>query len=75
MLCFLCAPRHVAVLYIKDCTFKMESLPLKTVRPFVMDSISLAKTGIPPQEEEQVMSYLSEKVDSVFDLLSVLVAS
>ncbi len=54
--------RHIGILYIKDCTFKMEAVPLATVRPFVIDSVTLAKTGIPPQEEDQVMGYLSEKV-------------
>ncbi len=53
--------RHIGILYIKGCTFKMETVPLTTVRPFVIDSVSLVKTGIPPQEDEQVQSYLSEK--------------
>ena len=55
--------RHVGVLYIRpDCTFKIDPIPLTTIRPFVMESVCLRKTGIPPPEEERVSEYLSQKV-------------
>ena len=46
----------------------MESTPLKSVRPFVMDNVCLAKTRILTHDEDQVTAYLTEKVQ----LLTVL---
>ena len=54
--------RHVGLLYIKGTTFKMEPIPLCTVRPFVLDTVVLSQTGIDPRQEEEVVSYLVEKV-------------
>ena len=54
--------RHVGILYIKDTTFRMEPVPLKTVRPFVMDTVLLSKTGIHPRDDKQIVTYLVEKV-------------
>ena len=51
------------MLYIRpDCTFKNDPIPLTTVRPFVMETVCLKKTGIPPEEEEKVSTYLTQKV-------------
>ena len=57
---FLC--RHVGLLYIKGTDFKIEPIPLQTVRPFVLDTVVLSRTGIHPCQEEEVLSYLTEKV-------------
>ena len=55
--------RSIGLLHIRnDCTFKMDPVVLTTVRPFVIDTVSLAKTGIHVQDEEAVADYLSEKV-------------
>ena len=40
----------------------MDPVVLKTVRPFEIDNVSLAKTGIHIQDEAAVADYLSEKV-------------
>ena len=50
------------MLYIKGTDFKIDSIPLKTVRPFVMDTVVLAKTDIDPDDSEAILSYLTEKV-------------
>ena len=55
--------RNVGVFYIRpDCTFKIDPIPLTTVRPFVMEAVCHKKTGIPPEEEEKVSAYLTQKV-------------
>lgn len=54
--------RHVGLLYINGTDFRIEPIPLQTVRPFVMDTVSLSKTDIHPEETEAILSYLSEKV-------------
>lgn len=36
------APKHVAVLKVNAKSFKLEPLPLRTVRPFLMDTVVLA---------------------------------
>ena len=40
----------------------MDPIVLKSVRPFEIDNVSLAKTGIHIQDEKAVADYLSEKV-------------
>ena len=63
--------RKVGILYIKnDCTFKIDSIPLSSVRPFVVDDVHLKHTGISPQEEEEVKCYLQEKVESMINRAS-----
>ena len=54
--------RHVGLLYIKGTGFKLEPVPLQCVRPFVMDSVFLSQTGIHHREEQQIITYLTEKV-------------
>ena len=59
---FLPLSRHVGVLYIKGTDFRINPIPLKTVRPFVMDTISLSKTKLDPMDQDAVSNYLIEKV-------------
>lgn len=54
--------RHVGILYIKGTDFRIDPVPLKTVRPFVMDTVSLSKTDIDPLEHDKISNYLIEKV-------------
>ena len=54
--------RYVGILQVHKKSFKMEKVPLKTVRQFLMDDIVLGETCIKPYEDEQVLSYLTEKV-------------
>ena len=39
-------PKHVALLSIKDDNWKMESIPLTTVRPFLLREVVLAEREI-----------------------------
>ena len=58
-----CYARHCGILYIKnDCTFKLDPVKLRTVRPLILDSVCLSDTGIHPQNNDKVESYLTEKV-------------
>ena len=55
-------------MYIKsDQTFKIDPIPLQTVRPFVIDGVHLRDTGIHPQDEAAVEKYLAEKVANMID--------
>lgn len=59
-------PKHCGLLCIKgDCSFKMEPIKLTTVRPFIMDAVCLADTGIHPQDDKEVESYLRKKVEDL----------
>ena len=60
--------RHVGILYIKsDLTFKIDPIPLQTVRPFIIEGVHLRDTGIHPQDEAAVEKYLAEKVADMID--------
>ena len=60
--------RHVGILYIKsDLTFKIDPIPLRSVRPFIIEGVHLRDTGIHPQDEELVEKYLAEKVTDMID--------
>ena len=43
----------------------MEPIKLTTVRPFIMDAVCLADTGIHPQDDKEVESYLRKKVEDL----------
>ena len=45
----------------------MVPVKLETVRPFLLESVSLADTGIHPQDNEKVESYLTEKVTHLIE--------
>ncbi|XP_069690636.1 double-strand break repair protein MRE11 isoform X2 [Periplaneta americana] len=63
-------PKNVAVLSIYKKNFKITPIPLKTVRPFVYDSVTLADctidfTGEKPSDE--VQNYLRSHVETLID--------
>ena len=65
-MCVAC--RHCGILYIKnDCSFKLEPVKLKSVRPMVIDSVCLADTGINPQDGDKVEKYLKNKVEVLIE--------
>ena len=45
----------------------MEPVKLKSVRPFILDSVSLADSGIHPQDDDKVERYLTEKVNNLIE--------
>lgn len=55
-------------MYIKsDQTFKIEPIPLQTVRPFIIDTVRLKDTGIHRDDSEGVEKYLIERVTDLID--------
>jgi len=59
--------KHVGLLHVYQKTFKMEPLPLQTVRQFMFDNIVLSDTNLLSHEDEKVFSYLTEKVEQLID--------
>ena len=53
-----------------DCTFKIDPIPLTTVRPFVLDTLRLKDTGIHFSDEKAVFSYLTDKVKSLVERIN-----
>lgn len=53
-----------------DCTFKIDPIPLTTVRPFILDTVRLKDTGIHFSDEKAVFSYLTEKVKSLVEKIN-----
>eukprot|EP00795_Rhopilema_esculentum_P016883 gene16883-8360_t len=54
-------PKHVGLLQIHKKNFKLDKIPLTTVRPFLMDDVILNDTSLDPSSEERVSSYLNHK--------------
>ena len=55
----------------------MDPVPLQSVRPFVMDSVSLSHTGLDLDDNRATLEYLAEKVTlisiKVFKILHVYI--
>ncbi|RKP05540.1 Mre11 DNA-binding presumed domain-containing protein [Thamnocephalis sphaerospora] len=61
-------PKHVGLLHIQGTKFTMEKIPLRTVRPFVMQDVSLSAVhGLRPSDEKGVAEYLTDKVNRMID--------
>ena len=45
----------------------MEPVKLRTVRPFILDAVSLSDSGIHPQDDEKVEAYLTQKVNELIE--------
>ncbi|RZF32889.1 hypothetical protein LSTR_LSTR004280 [Laodelphax striatellus] len=61
-------PKHVGILKVYKKKFELEAIKLRTVRPFVMETIVLSKTNIPyvsNKASEAVQQFLTEKVNSL----------
>lgn len=61
-------PKHVAILSIKNKEFKLEPIPLMTVRPFAIESVSLAAdSDISPSSanKQEITKWLIEKVEAL----------
>ena len=54
--------RHVGVLQIRGTDFKVDPVPLHTVRPFALDTVSLSQTKIDIDDTNAVLDYLAGKV-------------
>lgn len=47
---------------VKGTDFRVEKIALTTVRPYIFSTIDLADSGIQPELEDDVMSYVSDRV-------------
>ncbi|XP_065888547.1 double-strand break repair protein MRE11-like [Dysidea avara] len=54
--------KHVAILSVKETDFRVEKIPLKSVRPYIFSTIDLADSNIQPELEDEVMSHVSDEV-------------
>ncbi|RKP13567.1 Metallo-dependent phosphatase-like protein, partial [Piptocephalis cylindrospora] len=58
--------KHVALLEIKGRSFRLKKLPLRTVRPFVMDNVCLSEQkGLRPTHPASVEAFLKTKVQEM----------
>ncbi|CAE6450840.1 unnamed protein product [Rhizoctonia solani] len=64
-------PKHVALLEIQHNTFQLTPIPLRTVRPFVLDDVNLSDAaetdGIDITNQVSVMKFLRERVNALID--------
>ncbi|XP_022189664.2 double-strand break repair protein MRE11 [Nilaparvata lugens] len=59
-------PKHVGILKVYKKKFELEPIKLRTVRPFVMETVVLSKTNIPyisNKASEAVQKFLTERVN------------
>uniref|UniRef100_A0A060TA40 Double-strand break repair protein n=1 Tax=Blastobotrys adeninivorans TaxID=409370 RepID=A0A060TA40_BLAAD len=63
------AMKHVCILTISGTSFTSESIPLKTVRPFKMDTVRLVDSLISPGPDTKldVTNWLRAKVDNLIE--------
>ena len=64
--------RHVAILSVKETDFRVEKIPLKSVRPYIFSTIDLADSNIQPELEDEVMSHVSDEVGSLGVVVMVM---
>ncbi|CAE6481657.1 unnamed protein product [Rhizoctonia solani] len=64
-------PKHVALLEIQHNTFQLTPIPLRTVRPFVLDDVNLSEAaetdGIDITNQVSVMKFLRERVNALIE--------
>lgn len=59
-------PKHAFLLKILGVSWKLDIFPLETVRPFIFDSVELAKnTGLDPQAPGAVERYLHSRIEAM----------
>lgn len=60
------APKHVGLLYVNDKNFKINKLPLETVRQFYTEDIVFSETSLKPEDpnvSSKMEKYCMEKVE------------
>ncbi|KAG8741832.1 meiotic recombination [Ceratobasidium sp. 414] len=64
-------PKHVALLEIQHNTFQLTPIPLRTVRPFVIDEVNLSEAaeteGLDTSNQIEVMKFLRGRVNALID--------
>lgn len=62
---FICY-RHVGILRLKGRKFSLEKIPLKTVRPFLIEDICLSKfSQLRPTDTQALQAFLSRKIEDL----------
>lgn len=56
--------RHIALLEIYQEQFRLKPIPLKTIRPFILEDVVLSGEDLDPDDQEAVIQFLTEKVYS-----------
>jgi double-strand break repair protein MRE11 len=57
----------VGILYITGTDFKLEKIPLKTVRPFITEDVVLqAQPGLRPTDEKGMLHFLTNKASYIY---------
>lgn len=59
------SPKHVFILRVNGRRFSLEPIPLKTVRPFLMDNVSLAEEGLEVGFTNLISAFLCEYVEDM----------
>jgi len=60
--------RHVALLQIQGKEFQLTPLPLRTVRPFVLEEVVLSdEEGIDLNDQMEITKFLKAKVNALID--------
>lgn len=57
--------RHIAILEIKNHEFRIIPIPLKTVRPFILDEVVLSSVPDLVDTQDSITEYLAEKVEEM----------
>ena len=68
-------PKHVGLLKVVGREFCIEKLPLKTVRPFVFDTLSLEEfntVGCQWNNDEEVIEKIKMKVEDMLEIAETL---
>lgn len=61
--------KHVAIVCVTGTEYSLKKIPLKTVRPFIMESIALSsESSLRAGDDNQLFRFLSSKVSLRYDL-------
>ncbi|KAG0242360.1 Double-strand break repair protein mre11a [Actinomortierella wolfii] len=55
-------PKHVAILKIWKDKFDLQKIRLNTVRPFVMEDVSLSENNLPKKDQKKINQFISNKI-------------
>lgn len=73
---FECSSRHVALLSIQNKEYELTPIPLRTVRPFVLEEVDLMEVhddeGLDLSDQMEITKYLKGKVSAFRYMMSTL---
>ncbi|KAN0050710.1 hypothetical protein ACTA71_003858 [Dictyostelium dimigraforme] len=59
--------KFVGLLEVYKNQFRFKPFPLNTVRPFIMDQVILGNSGIHPTQQNDVIQWIEQKVESMIE--------